>query len=391
VTELRQVLTESFQPRPVTAEVRALRERLCEFLRTHEARVYDVSHSRAGEVRTLLGWDDETMAAFIDSPLACQSSPHAAMNSFAPMLAFPWLLGRAVELAQERHGVPAVHLRTQCTHQDFDDTFAKPAVWWHRAPDGEVVKSHLFVRRRMNHHPILSKPAPRLDPATLHPVDRDAVKLAELGTNYAYYAVIYRAFAERVAGFHVPHRTLELPIDVLNRFTVREEGLLPWVDKLDAAGLKLRVQRPDAPLGELDRDTARELAATLTPDESWLGPAVIAPNRMNFAQFYRFGLSLMVGARAMAAYVPEMNLEIGKFTAGLDGWTREPPTFLPFTRLPFAELLGVEQEAARCQAEWGVSTSLSLVATAAGARVAEALEPMLALDYAELFDRSLVR
>ena len=387
MSDLREMLTRAFEPRPVTPDVRSRRERLREFIRAHEARVYDVTHPSASAVRTLLGWDDETMAAFVDSPLLCQSSPHAGMNSFPPMLAFPWMLGRAVQLAQERHGIPAVHLRTQCTHHDFNDTFAKPHAWWHRTPDGAVVKTHLFARMPIKYHPILSKAAPVLDHESLHRVDRDAVELAELGTNYAYYCVIYRAFLERVAGFHVPHRTVEVPIDLLNRFTINETGLLRWFDILAAAGLTLRLERDNAPMTVLTRADAEVLASMETP---WPERAVIAPNRVNFAQFYRIGLSLMLGGRAMAAYVPEMNAEIDRFATEIAGWTCAPPSFFPFTRVPFVELLELEQEAARCQGEWGISTSLSLVASAVGGQAAERLEPMLAMDYGELFDRSLV-
>src|SRR5579883_418058 len=331
MTDLRTTLAEAFVPRPVAPEVRALRERLCAFVRRHEARVFDVSHPRADEVRGMLGWDDETMAAFIDSPLLCHSSPHAAMNSFPPMLAFPWMLGRAVRLAEEKHGVPAVHLRTQCTNHDFNDTFAKPHAWWHRSPDGEVVKTHLFARVPIKYHPILSKAAPDLAGIPLHEVDRAAVELAALGTNYANFCVIYRNHLERLAGFHVERRLLEVPIDLLNRFTIQDVGLLEWFDVIDRAEMHLRLVVPDGPMVRLSRAEAERIARH---GEPWLEQAVIAPNMVNFTQFYRLGLSLMFGGKAMAAYVPEMNEKIKVFSSGLDGWTRDAPAFVPFTGIP---------------------------------------------------------
>jgi hypothetical protein len=345
--------------------------------------VFDVDHPRALEVRTLLGWDDETMATFTESSLVCQSSPHAAMNLFPPTLAFPWILGNAVRLGEQRYGMPAIHLRTACTHHDFDDTFSKPHAWWHRAPDGEVVKTHLFIRQPIRYHPILSKAPPAIETASLHPTDRDAIELARLGTNYAYFCVIYRAYLERRAGFHQPHRLIEAPIDLLNRFTIAETGLLPWFDANAAAGMRLRVEVEDAPMAELTREDAVELART---PQAWPARAVIAPNPVNFAQFYRLGLSFMVGARAMAAYVPTMNAKIGKLVSPWPGWACAPPAFLPFTRIPFVTLLGLEDEAARCEREWGISTSLPLIVSALGAEVAARLAPMLSMEYGELFD-----
>ncbi len=387
MSDLAGTLTDAFQPRPPSQEVRALRERLCAFIRAHEGRVFDVGHPLAPTVRTLLGWDDETMAAFTESPLLCQSSPHAAMNLFPPTLAFPWILGSAIRLAEQRHGAPAVHVRTACTHHDFNDTFAKPHAWWHRAADGEVVKTHLFARLPIKYHPMLSKAAPAIETESLHHTDRDAIELARLGTNYGYFCVIYRAYLERLAGFHQPHRLLEIPIDLLNRFTIAEAGLLAWYDTLATAGLRLRLEVADAPMAELSRETAAELAITAG---AWPARAVIAPNPVNFAQFYRLGLSLMLGARAMAAYVPDMNVTIEKLVTAWPGWACEPPAFIPFTRVPFVALLGLDDEAARCERAWGISTSLPLVVSALGAQTSTRLAAMLTADYGELFDPTAI-
>jgi hypothetical protein len=383
MTDLRQTLADAYLPRPVPADVRARRQRLCEFVRRNESHVYDVDHPRAATVRALLGWDDETMAAFVDSPLLCHSSPHAGMNSLPPMLGFPWLLGQAARAAEERHGAAAMHARTQCTHHDFNDTFSKPHAWWHRGPAGDVVKTHLFARLPIKYHPILSKAVPRLRDEPLHAVDRDAVELAELGTNYAYYCVIYRMHLERLAGFHAPHRVIEFPIDLLNRFTIEELGLLEWFDVIDGAGMHLRLERENAPMAVLSRSDAEAMAQA---GRRWLDRAVIAPNMVNFTQFYLLGLALMVGGRRMAGYVPEMNAKIDKFVSGVDGWDCEPPAFLPFTNVPLVDALGLQDEAARCQREYGFPTSLPLVVSAVGADASARLAPLLDLDYGVFFD-----
>jgi hypothetical protein len=387
MADLSATLAEAFRPSPVTPEVRSRRERLCDFIRRHESRVYDVSHPRASAVRELLGWDDETMANFVESPLLCHSSPHTSMNSFAPMLAFPWVLASAVRAAESRHGVVAVHARTQCTHHDFNDTFSKPHAWWHRDAAGEVVKTHVFARVPIKYHPVLSKRVPRFDSTPLDPVDRAALDLAELATNYAYFCVIYRMYLERTANFHAEHRIIEIPIDLLNRFTIGELGLLRWYDLLADFGLSLRIERDDAPLDTLTRTEAESLAESAQP---WPERAVIAPNTINFAQFYLLGLALMVGGRRMAGYVPDMNREIQTFTARVEGWRVEPPAFLPFTSIPFAEVLGLADEAARCQRDFGFSTSLPLVAAGLGGEAGIRLQALLDLDYRSLCDLSLV-
>lgn len=388
MSDLHDKLVESYRPRPVTPQVRALRQRLCTFIRRHEARVFDVSHPRAGEVRAMLGWDDETMSAFIDSPLLCHSSPHAAMNSFPPMLAFPWLLGRAAALAEAEHGAPAVHVRTQCTHHDFNDTFAKPHAWWHRGLDGEIVKTHLFARVKMKYHPILCKPVPDLSATPMHEVDRAAVELASLATGYAGFCVIYRNHLERACGFHIERRLFEVPIDLLNRFTIEDVGLLGWYDRIDLAEMHLRLVVQDAPMRRLSRAEAESMAERAQP---WPEQAIIAPNMVNFTQFYRFGLSLMFGGRAMAAYVPDMNEKIRVFSSELEGWDAEAPAFVPFTHVPFVDILGIQEEAELCQKEYGIATSLPLVASAFGPQVGTALEVLLGTEYGELYDATLIK
>lgn len=384
---MRDALTRAYTPRDVTSDVRACRQGLCDYIRKHEARVFDVADPRAETVRALLGWDDETMSAFIGSPLVCNSSPHTGMNMFPPTFAYVWIMYRAARLAEERYGAPAVHLRTQCTHHDFYDTYSKPHAWWHRAADGAVVKTQLFTRRPIKDHPNFSKPVPAVDLTELHPLDRSAVELARLGTNYPHYCMIYDAVVERAMGFHLPHRTVELPIDLLNRFTIAQTGLLPWFDMMAGADQPLRVERPNASMSILTRAEAETLATT---GEDWLSRAVIGTNRVNIAQFYRLGLALMIGGPKMAVYIPQMNGWINSFAGESGNWTCETPSFMPVTEDPVVELLGIAEEAARCEREWGISTALSPVATTFGERAADLLEPMLEMDYAELFDFSLV-
>lgn len=382
MTDLAQTLVDSFRPRSITPEISSRRQRLCDFVRRNEAHVYDVSHPRAAAVRALLGWDDETMEAFVRSPLLCHSAPHASMNSFPPMLGFPPILASAARLAEQRHGAPAVHVRTQCTHHNFSDTFSKPHAWWHVGAGGKVVRTGVFARSPIRHHPVLSKPAPRLSNEPMENIDQEAVELAELGTNYANYCIIYRMYLERQANFHMPHRVIEFPIDMLNRFTISEVGMIAWFDLIDGAGLHLRIEQDNAPMVPMSRDQADVFAHSGDP---WLTRAVIAPNMVNFSQVYILGISLMLGGSRMAIYVPGMNIEIAKFIAGLDGWRCDPPAFLPFTNVPVASVLGMAEEAARCEAEHGFSTSLPLVTSAVGVDGAAKLDALLSFDYRVLY------
>lgn len=394
---LRQVLADSFQPRPVTPDIRLRRQRLCQFIRRNEAHMYDVRHPRAATVRTLLGWDDATMATFVDSPLLCHSAPHVSMNSFPPMLAYGWVLASAVRLAQEQQGAPAVHVCTHCTHHNFDDRFSKPYAWWHSSPVSrrrpattgpEVIRTQVFKRTPIRHHPILSKPAPRLADEPMHLIDRNAIELAALGTNYANYCVIYRTYLERLAGFHVDERVIEVPMDMVNRFTIEEFGLVKWFDLIDRAGMNLRLELENGPLAVMSRAEAQMIAKT---GEPWLKRAVIAPNTVNFSQFYLLGLSLMIGGSKMAHYVAGMNVEIERFVAGIAGWRYTPPTFLPFTTVPVAEVLDLQDQAAYCQEKYGFSTSLPLVAVALGPEAGSGLDALLTFDYRVLGGDSVAR
>lgn len=386
MTELARVLAEALKPRPVPPEVRARRQRLCAFLDRAEPHILNMNHPHADTARRLLGWDAQTKAAFVESPLLCHSSPHAALNSFPPMMAFPWLLGTAVRQAEAAHGVPAVHLRTQCTHHNFNDTFAKPHAWWHRSPTGEIAKTLVYSRRAGKHVALLARPAPDLSEVPMTELDAEALEVAGATHDFGWFSIVYRGFLEQHAGLHVPHRLIEVPIDLLNRFTIEELGLLPWFDLLDAADLRLRRVAPDGTMAYPDRDEVRAIADERErAGNPWLERAFLAPNPISFAQFYLFGLSLMVGGRAMADYVPDMNVEIGKFAASVPGWDCVPPAFLPFKRLPVAEAVGLGEEAKQCRARYGFDTSLPLVVSAAGPGTADALnDGLLGLDYTDL-------
>ena len=158
--------------------------------------------------------------------------------------------------------------------------------------------------------------------------------------------------------------------------------MIPWFDLVEGDGLHLRVEQVNAPMVPMSRDDAEELACSC---ETWLTRAVIAPNMINFSQVYALGLSLMLGGSSMAVYIPDMNVRIAKFISGLTGWGWNPPAFLPFTNVPVASVLGMEDEAARCQVEYGFPTSLPLVASAVGEDVAAKLDALLKFDYRVLY------
>src|SRR6266542_1649371 len=152
-------------------------------------------------------------------------------------------------------------------------------------------------------------------------------------------------------------------------------------------GRSLRIERPDGRLSKMTRHDA-ESAARLGEDRFQL--AVIATNTVNIFQAYLLGISLMLGGRRMAKYVPGMNRDIQKFALHRDEWKYHEPAFLPFTAIPVSEALNLVDEADRCQAEFGFRTSLPLVASAWEGQAAARLDSLLSMDFKLLFDEDLV-
>jgi hypothetical protein len=379
---LRERLTVRTPLGAPSAEVRRTRERLCEFIRAveGEAFVADNDATRA-QLRRLLGWDDEAFAAFITSPLLTHSSPHAGMNAFPPMLAYPWIQRCIQTLAGLSGPGRPVHIRTLVMHNNLGDLRWRPYAWWHRSPSGAIVKTAFFSRSHAARRQVLlAQPPPQIDDADCLPCDRAALALARHARNHAWFAALYRMQIERLAGFHSPHGTVEVPLNILNAFTFTEESLERWVALAEETPER-RVRKIDAG-GEL-ADLARDEAATYAAHIRELGRyPIVCTNAQNFAQVYRLGITTMIGAELMARYVVPMNEDIRALFERI-GWSHPFPEFIPITRMPEEITAPADEPSWRALRASGIKGALSICVADHREAVAARLDPLLSRPYAE--------
>lgn len=372
---------------PPAAEVRGERARLAELLRRVEGRLFDAQGEALAEVRRLLGWDDDTLAAFVDSPLLAHSSPHTGMNFFPPMMCYAWAQRRLLERAESLAGAAGgrgLHLRTLVMHNNLGDLRYRPYAWWHRAADGRVVKTSLHSRgHAARRKALLALPPPRIDLDGCHPADREALAAARPGRTYATFALLYRMHLERRAGFHRPGGTIEVPLDLLAGFTFERESLEGWAAALAEVSPK-RLRAPDE-RGELAELGPREIAARAGRTGEVDRFPLVCPNFLHFAQVYRLGVTSMLGAEKMARYVAPMNELIAAFFERLGRPCPPPPRLIPVTRIPVAEVLPLDEPGRRALAESGLAQSLPIAVADHGAALAERLDALLGRDYAEVY------
>jgi hypothetical protein len=383
---------------------RKRRQLLGEFLRRVEPTVHGASGGVREELRTLLGWDDASLHAFVEADVVVHSSPHASMNAFEPMFAFPWLAAKLASCSPMP--ARAVHLRTVVTHNNLGDLRWRPYAWWHRTRDRSVVKTRMFTRNsKLRHHVLLAKPVPRLDLSDCVSMDREAIALAGHTCNYAYFCMVYRSFVERCAGLHGLPPMVEVPIDLLNAFSLHEDGIELWASALahfgmsfrttDAAGRLVEVAPPGrGQEGEGTGGTATvrgenakragakvdvEVAEATTQLSTARPRPLLCPNAINLAQAQLFGLSFMIGAERMSEYVPRTADMIGRVVERL-GFPNRPPRFVGVTDVPIAEVLEHDPATRACFAVDGLLGSLPVGAADIGGRVAANLERLFSTD-----------
>jgi hypothetical protein len=380
---LRERLTSRMPLGTPSAAVRSNRERLCEFIRTVEDEVFVADVEVRAALRRLLGWDDETFQSFIASPLLTHSSPHTGMNAFPPMLAYPWIQRCIQTLADLPGSGRAVHLRTLVMHNNLGDLRWRPYAWWRRSRAGPIIKTTFFsrshaARRRV----LLAQPPPQIDASDCVPSDRDALALARHARNYAYFAAIYRMYIERLAGFHLPHGTIEVPLNILNAFTFTQESIEHWLALAEETSER-RVRKIDAhgELVNLTRDEAGTFAAHVRElGRFW----VVCTNTQNFAQVYQLGIATMIGAEKMARYVAPMNAEV-RTLYGRIGWSYPFPEFIPITRIPEEFVVPSDEPSRRTLRHFGIKGTLSICVADHGEGVGARLDSLLSRCYAELF------
>ncbi len=365
---LRDRLANLAQLGPPTADMRRNRQRLCDFVRSAEDKIFTADPGTRARLRDLLGWDDGTFHAFIASPMLTHSSPHVSMNAFSPMLAFPWV-HRAIQMLAAVPDGRAVHLRTLVMHNNLGDLRWRPYAWWYRDSAGRAVKTALFSRgHAAPRQVVLAKSVPEIDPAHCQDVDREGLLLAANASNFAYFAMIYRMHVERAAGFHLPGGTMEVPLNLLNAFTLTVDGPARWIALAGGMDGARRV----ADNGELEAMN-EPCPATLRAH------AVICTNTQSFAQVYQFGISAMTGAEKMARYVPAMNAEIESLYRRLER-SYPAPELVTIAKLP-------EDPGAPAADTWpedaGITAPLAIRVADHGQRLASLFEPLLSRRFAE--------
>ena len=356
------------------ASVRAVREDLAGFLRAVEPRVFTAQGTRQCELRRLLGWDDESLHRFIGSPLVVHSSTHVSMNAFAPMLTFPWFCLRVMSQAASGPGRLPAHLRTQITHNNLSDSRWKPHAWWRRDDRGTVTKTRLFSQAsRWAHQILLCQPVPEFPSAGLADRDAAAVELAGHATNFAYFAMIYRMSLERTCGLHDAGGTVEVPIDLMNVFSLRGAAWPRWRGACGELGLPLRAVTAGNELRQLTDAEAADLAA---PDPLDPRQTIVCHNYLNMGQAYRLGVGVTVGAERMSVYEREMNRVLAEFFAVLGEQVR-PPRFLGVQRIDLDRLAPLDAEVTDGLERLGGRPSLPLYAAAYGGSLAAMLDRAL--------------
>lgn len=371
----------------LSVDVRRNRESLCDFIRSIEDQVFTADGKNRTAIREILGWDDEAFQLFITSPLITQSSPHACMNAFSPMLVFPWVQRSIQRLASLLGPGRPVHLRTLVMHNNLGDLRWRPYAWWHRGPDGSIRKTTLFGRSHSTRRRVLlALPSPNIDLSICGASDKPAVLLASRASNYAYFCAIYRGYIERLAGFHLPHMTIEVPLNILNAFTFTRESLLMWFDlaselRHESIANSIRKINESGELAWLRREEAAIYAAGIRQINRF---PIVCTNTQNFAQVYQFGITCMIGAEKMARYVASMNEEVRQLYSRID-WHYELPEFIPITRIPAELVAPIDELSCRALQKYGFNTSLPICVADYGDLLAVRLDTLLTSDYRDFF------
>jgi hypothetical protein len=354
------------------ARIRARREELADFVRAVEHTVHQAPPSQRDRVRAMLGWDDASLHRFINSPMVVHSSTHVAMNAFAPMVTFPWFCMRLMTA----HGPGSSHLRTQLTHNNLSDNRWKPHVWWRCDDAGRLARTQLFSKQpRFKHQVLVRQRVPQITTTDLTDRDARAVDVARHATNYAYFAAMYRLSLEREVGLHEPDGIVEVPLDLMNTFTIGGANFPRWRAAIYGEGLWLRGIGADNQLYELSADAASSAPA---PDFADPATLLVCPNYINLGLSFRLGLSVTMGTDRMAAYWSGMVDAVSGVFRRL-GETATAPQLLAVAGVAVDELLALPPHVIADLAEQGGRPSLPLFVAHHGEGLVPALDAALRL------------
>jgi hypothetical protein len=257
-----------------------------------------------------------------------------------------------------------LHLRTQVTHNNLSDGRWRPYAWWHREPGGSVARVSLFRRTAHRRRILLALPVPAIPREECDAEDAAAIALAARAPTFAAFCLVYRSLVERRAGIDWPGRTVDVPVDVLTSFLLREEGIELAAEIAGPIGLSVRaieglelVEVGPAEVG------ARDPERLVLPIAAWL------------AEVYRLGAGVVLGAEKMAVYLPSAN-EAADRILGREGG--DHPPLVSIARLPgIAELLPLDGASLAYLEETAGAPSLPIWAADYGTDVARRLDSLL--------------
>lgn len=337
--------------------IRERRERLANYVRAHERLLLRAGHDGDVGHREPLGWDDESLHAFIHSSLAVNSSPHASMNAFPPMLFLPWL-AQQVQVAALRDD--AVHLRTAAVHNNFGDNRWKPHAWWRLTVEGRVTKTVLFSRRPRMKRVVAAESMPEL-PDDMTRSDAAATEFAAGFRSFGHAALAYRMSLERMLGFHTTARTLEVPLDLIVGFMLEEFGPEAYMiaQKLDDMSQHVRYRHKDS--GELCEASAEDFMSGSPEAQEWL-----FPNFVHLTFIRLLGVDVMLGAEKMARYVPRLEPLTTILFSDSDLGVPPEPQLLTMGTFPAEAAAASDIRVRRELHEFGITNSLPILAALSG-------------------------
>jgi hypothetical protein len=172
---------------------------------------------------------------------------------------------------------------------------------------------------------------------------------------------------------HDAFGTVEVPIDVLNAFSLRGAGWPRWRRACGELGLPLRAVSAGNELRPLTGGEAAELDPP-DPLDPW--QTIVCHNYLNMGQAYRLGVGVTVGAEKMSVYEPEMNGVLDRFFAVLGEQVR-PPRFLGVQAIALDKLAPLDAETAAGLERSGGRPSLPLYAAQYAGSLAAVLDRAL--------------
>jgi hypothetical protein len=341
--------------REINKETCSLRSALCEFLRRQELSIFhSTNHQCLEEIRTYLGWTDDSMHNFIHNKYLIHTSPHASMNIFFPKIGSIWL--QNILQTKFEHISKSFHLRTHITHNNISDLGWRPYAWWYICNQYRIHKSIIISRNKKQKHRIVySLPTPTIDTTLLNDIDTKGISLATHAKNYAYYSIIYSSYIETCAGFNQPNRTMYVPLDLLHKFFQEinrgeDGGYSITRQLLNGIHKKITKKRRIGDNGELYLINSEHFNST---------NFFTLSNTGNFLIIYLLAIDAIIGGKKMSSYLKDIN-QFADLVEADTGIALQRPVFIEVPALPYEKALPPSKDIQQQLKELSIPYSLSM-------------------------------